>query len=90
MAVRAAFRCQTCKNPLEFEGVPEPLDSRAAAAQDGRSGASHHPASAPSSTAPFGDSDDVPSPVHTRPPTVRLGGGRHRGSELTPLPLRPP
>ena len=30
MAVRAAFRCQTCKNPLEFEGVPESLDSRTA------------------------------------------------------------
>jgi hypothetical protein len=29
MAVRAAFRCQTCKHPLEFEGVPEALqDSR--------------------------------------------------------------
>lgn len=32
MAVRAAFRCQTCKHPLEFEGVPEALlqDSRTA------------------------------------------------------------
>ena len=30
MAVRAAFRCQTCKHPLEFEGVPEAL------LQDGR------------------------------------------------------
>lgn len=88
MAVRAAFRCQTCKNPLEFEGVPEPLDSRAAAAQDSRSGALHNPASAPASTAPFGDSDDVPSPVHARPPAVRRGGARHRGSELTVLPLR--
>ena len=87
MAVRAAFRCQTCKNPLEFEGVPEPLDSRAAAAQDGRSGTPHHPASAAPSTAPFGDSDDVPSPMHARLPTVRLGGACQRGSELTVTPL---
>jgi len=68
MAVRAAFRCQTCKNPLEFEGVPEALDSRA--------GASLNAASAAPSHAPFGDSDDAASHAHARQPTVRTREAR--------------